>query len=406
VLVLQTDVAVVAARYRQDMAVWRRSVRGVPMVDVALAVALAIGAAVTVLALPWSVRTGIDLVVSCSTAAVAGLRRRAPLVMAGAFTAGLLALAVVHQGGTTMWAFVALLVVAFSITAELPRPASTWATVLLFLAAVAYDAATDRNGIGSVLSPLVIVGAPASAGLLLRHSRAQAAHLSELARELAAQRDLVHEAAVLAERNRIARELHDVIAHTVGVMVVQAGAAEKRLQPGHPASDSIRAIRQTGKEAMQELRRVVGVLRTTEEDGGVPQPGLGALAGLVEVARSTCDVDTDIDDDLVLASGMALTVYRTVQEALTNAQRYAPGSRVHVGLRRSGQQIEVTVEDDGSQDEVVGHQPGFGLIGLAERASLYGGSLEAGPRPDQLGWRVRTTLPLEASQVIDAVRLP
>ena len=388
------------------MAVWRRSVRGVPLVDAALAVALVIGAGVTVLALPWSPRTSIDLVISCSMAAVVVLRRRAPVVMAGGFTAGLLALALVHQGSTTMWAFVALLVVAFSITAELPRPRSTWATVLLFLAAVAYDAATDRNGAGSILSPLVIVGAPAIAGLLLRHSRAQAAHLSVLARELAAQRDLVHEAAVLAERSRIARELHDVVAHTVGVMVVQAGAAEKRLQHGHPASESVRAIRQTGKEAMQELRRVVGVLRTTEEDAGLPQPGLGALAELVEVARRTCDVDTDIDDDLVLPSGMALTVYRTVQEALTNAQRYAPGSQVHVGLRRSGQEVEVTVEDSGSEVEVVGHQPGFGLIGLAERADLYGGSLEAGPRPGQPGWRVRTTLPLEAPRISDAMTLP
>jgi signal transduction histidine kinase len=376
------------------------------MVDVALAVALVISAGFTVLALPWSPRTGIDLVVSCSMAAVVVLRRRAPLVMAGGFVAGLLALALVHQGSTTMWAFVALLVVAFSITAELPHTRSIWATVVLFLAAVAYDAATDRNGVGSILSPLVIVGAPASAGLLLRHSRAQAAHMSELAGELAAQRDVVREAAVLAERNRIARELHDVIAHTVGVMVVQAGAAETQLQPGHPASESIRAIRQTGKEAMQELRRVVGVLRTTEQDVGLPQPGLGALAGLVAVARGTCGVDTDIDDDLVLPSGMALTVYRTVQEALTNAQRYAPGSQVHVGLRRLGQEIEVTVEDSSSEVEVAGHQEGFGLMGLAERAELYGGSLEAGPRPGQPGWRVRMTLPLEVPGITDAVTLP
>ena len=378
--------------------------RGVPVADVALASVLVVAAAATVLSLPWSLRTGVDLVVSCAMAAVVALRRRAPLVMAGGFIAGLLALALLHQGSTTMWAFIALLVVGFSITSELPRPTSLWATALLFLAAVAYDAAIDRNGLGSVLSPLVIVGAPASAGLLLRHSRTQAAHLAELARELAAQGDLVRDAAVLAERNRIARELHDVIAHTVGVMVVQAGAAEKRLPPEHPASESVRAIRQTGKEAMQELRRMVGVLRTTEEDASLPQPDLGALAGLIEAARRTCDVDSDIDEDLVLPAGLALTVYRTVQEALTNVQRHAPGAHVRVGVRRSGQAVEVTVDDSGAATAVARRDPGFGLLGLAERAALYGGLLETGPRSGRPGWRVRMTLPLEAPSLTDTVR--
>jgi signal transduction histidine kinase len=392
--------------YRRHMVVRRWSVHGVPVADVALAAALAIGAGTTVLALPWSSRTAADLVVSCLTAAAVGLRRRAPRVLAAAFIAGLLALAVLHQGGTTTWAFIALLVASFSITAELPSTTSAWASGLLFLAAVAYDASLDHNGIGSVLSPLVIVGAPASGGLLLRHSRAQAAHLSQLAAELAAQHDVVREVAVLGERNRIARELHDVIAHTVGVMLVQAGAAEKQLPAGHPAAESVRAIRHTGKEAMQELRRVVGVLRTTEQEAGEPQPGLDALAGLVEAARHTCEVVTDIDDRLVLPTGMALTVYRTVQEALTNAQRYAAGSRVQVVLRRSGHDLEVIVEDDGPGTDIVGHQPGFGLIGLAERADLYGGVLETGPRSGQSGWRVRLTLPLSTPQLTGRVAAP
>ncbi len=244
------------------------------MVDLVLAIALMLGAAITVLDLPWSIRTGIDLFVSCLMAAAVALRRRAPGVMAAVFTAGLATLAIVHQGETTMWAFVALLVASFSITAELSRAKSAWFIGLLLLAAVAYDTSLDHEGFGSVLSPLVIVGAPAAAGLLLRHSRSQAADLGRLADELAAQHDLVRDAAVLAERNRIARELHDVIAHTVGVMVVQAGAAEKQLPPGHPATESVNAIRRTGKEAMQELRRVIGVLRADGETADEPQPDL------------------------------------------------------------------------------------------------------------------------------------
>jgi signal transduction histidine kinase len=377
------------------MEVWRRSARGIPVVDLVLAIALVLGAAVTVLDLPWSIRTGADLVVSCLVAAAVGLRRRAPTVMAVVFTVGLATLAVVHQGETAMWAFVALLVVAFSITAEMPHARSRWAVGLLFLAAVAYDASLDHDGVGSVLSPLVIVGAPAAAGLLLRHSRSQAADLARLASELAAQHDLVRDAAVLGERNRIAREMHDVIAHTVGVMVVQAGAAEKQLPPGHPALQSVNAIRSTGKEAMQELRRVIGVLRTDGHGSAEPQPGLAELEGLVEAARHTRTVEVDIEDDVTLLPGTALTVYRTVQEALTNAQRYAPGATVRVTLRRSSHDLTVVVDDDGADAGLTGHAPGYGLIGLSERAGLYGGRLEAGPRSDASGWRVELTLPLD-----------
>ena len=367
------------------------------MVDVVLAIVLVLGAAITVLALPWSIRTGVDLFVSCLMAAGVALRRVAPGVMAAVFAAGLATLAVVHQGETAMWAFVALLVVSFSITAELGRAQSAWAIGLLFLAAVAYDMSLDHEGVGSVLSPLVIVGAPAAAGLLLRHSRSQAADLARLADDLAAQHDLVRDAAVLAERNRIARELHDVIAHTVGVMVVQAGAAEKQLPPGHPAAKSVNAIRQTGKEAMQELRRVIGVLRAESEATDETQPGLEGLADLVEAARRTCTVELEVDEHLALSAGLALTVYRTVQEALTNAQRYAPGAHVRVGLRRSGHDVHVVVEDDGPGTRPDGDQPGYGLLGLAERAGLYGGRLVAGPRSGRPGWGVTLTLPLDAS---------
>ena len=152
-----------------------------------------------------------------------------------------------------------------------------------------------------VLSPLVIVGGPALAGALLRRSRSQAVHLRELSTELAAQRDLAAATAELAERARIAREIHDVVAHTVSVMLVQAGAADELLEPGHPAIEPVRAIRDTGKQALAELRRVIGVLRSVAPDDTHPQPGLADLRTLVAAARNAgwdirFDMEPEVDD--------------------------------------------------------------------------------------------------------------
>jgi signal transduction histidine kinase len=377
------------------MRVWQRSIGGVPIADAVLAAVLVVAAAGAVAQSSWSARTVADLVVSCVMAATVGLRRRAPLVMAAVFAAGLLALAAIDQGGTTMWAFVALLVVSFSTTSELAHPMSTWAIGLLAVAGVVYDATVDHNGVGSVLSPVVIIGAPAAAGVVVRRSRRQAADLARLAADLAEQQEAVRAAAVLGERTRIARELHDVIAHTVGVMVVQAGAAEKQLSADDPAMPTVQAIRHTGKEAMQELRLVVGLLRTDDEPEVEPQPGVEALADLVEVARRSGPVEADLDETPVLAPGPALTVYRTVQEALTNARRHAPGARVSVCVGRHGDRLHVEVTDDGSSDHPPIGPAGFGLVGLRERAALYGGTLEAGPREHDRGWRVSLVLPLD-----------
>lgn len=380
------------------MRLWQRSLGGVPILDAVIAAVLVVGAAGTVLDSSWSARVAAELVVSCLTAGSVIIRRRSPRVMAGLFSVGLVSLAALDQGGTTMWAFVALLVVSFSLTSELPPRSAAWAVLALLVAGIAYDATLDHNGIGSVISPVVIVGAPALAGIVVRRSREQAAELARVAADLAAQQEAVRAAAVLGERTRIARELHDVIAHTVGVMVVQAGAVEKQLPAGAPSVDAVRAIRHTGKEAMQELRRVVGLLRTADDVQVEPQPGLDALVDLIAAARCTCAVEADIDPTLVLPPGMALTAYRTVQEALTNAQRHAPGAAVSVSVGASGQELRVTVLDEGAPQpvarDVVGDAPGFGLIGIRERAALYGGHLEAGPRPGRAGWQVCLRLPM------------
>ena len=342
----------------------------------------------------------LAVALSAVTGAAVLARQRSVWLLAVVVSAGLAGLAAVGIGETPMWAFVELLLVAFWLAEGLPRREAVVAVGLLFVAAVAFDARSGESSIaGSIVSPAVIVGGPALAGALLRRSREQAARLASLSAELAEQRDQAALAGQLAERARIAREIHDVIAHTVSVMLVQAGAAEDMLDPGHPASAPVAAIRATGKQALTDLRRVIGVLRDDSSSGVRPQPTLAELPDLVaETCATGAQVTLDMGEatDERLPPGAQLTIYRTVQEALTNARKHAPGAAVTVVVKTDRQGTHVRVDDDGPSREAT-TSPGFGLLGLRERAELYGGELSAGPRADGSGWSVRLDLPSQVS---------
>ena len=207
-------------------------------------------------------------------------------------------------------------------------------------------------------------------------------------------------AAVAEERARIARELHDIVAHSVGVMVVQAGAAEQVVEDD-PAFTraALGTIRTTGSSALAEMRRLVAVLREpTSQVDLSPQPGVGALDGLVERARSTgLEVDLAIEGDPgSLPAGLDLAAYRIVQEALTNIRRHSAATRARVRLALGPDDLRIEVDDDGPALVSSRPQPpGHGLIGMQERAALYGGRLEAAPNGP--GFGVRATLPLDPS---------
>ena len=277
-----------------------------------------------------------------------------------------------------------------------------YGVLALFVAALTYHASVDDNTlVGTVVAPLVIVGAPAAAGILLRRARLQASMLATLTRELANEREQTRRASALAERARVARELHDVIAHTVGVMVVQAGAAEKLLNPADPAVEPVREIRRTGQQAMAELRRVLGILRTDDDPSAVPQPGIPELRELLSRAASRDEVRANLDINAELPAGVALTAYRCVQEALTNARRHAPGSSIVVGVRTSCEQLSLTVTND--LTEAPADDPaGYGLVGLAERAALYGGTFHAGPNAAGTVWSVELELPVSGLALADS----
>jgi signal transduction histidine kinase len=203
--------------------------------------------------------------------------------------------------------------------------------------------------------------------------------------------------AVADERARIARELHDVVGHSVSVMTVQATAVRRTLEPDQDKErEALLVVEQTGREALAEMRRVVGVLRRPEEGPALaPQPSLEHLDQLVAKAREAgLAVDLRIEGEPVqLAAGLDLTAYRLVQEGLTNTLKHARAQQAEVLVRYSDGRVELTVTDDGPGGGD-GDTGGHGLVGMRERVSVYGGDLEAGPCPEG-GYRLRATLPIE-----------
>ena len=238
-------------------------------------------------------------------------------------------------------------------------------------------------------------------GKTLRRRALRGDRLEARTAELEAKQQEEIQAAIADERARIARELHDIVAHSVSLMVLQAGAARQALdrQP-EKAREPLRSVEATGRSAMSELRRLVAMLRQPgDEEQLAPQPSLRHLNMLVHQIRETglvIDVDETCPQDGI-PPGVDLSAYRIAQEALTNVLKHAGATRVGLKVRCDGAAVEVTVEDDGrgpsSNGSLVG---GHGLIGMRERVSLFGGRFEAGAR-DGGGFRVFAHIPYEAT---------
>lgn len=230
------------------------------------------------------------------------------------------------------------------------------------------------------------------------HSR-RTAQLERLTLDLAAERDARAREAVTVERARIARELHDVVAHNISVMSVQAAAGRRVLEgEGTVVHDALRAIEETARATVDEMRRMLGVLRADGDELGLaPQPGLDALTPLVAQMREAgLPVELRVEGDPVaLPAGLELSAYRIVQEALTNALKYGGTAHAWVSLQWGEEELELEVANDGRGDGD-GSGGGHGLAGMRERVQLYGGTLDSGPR-DGGGYVVRARLPVTAS---------
>ena len=235
-------------------------------------------------------------------------------------------------------------------------------------------------------------------GRLVRGPVTQARSAEERAQRLELEQEAAAERAVQDERRRIARELHDIVAHSVSVMTVQAGAVRRLLLPEQQQErDAMVSIEQTGRDALAEMRRLVGLLKDESGPAYAPQPGLAALGGLVTtMSEAGLPVEVTIEGEpQALTPGMDLTAYRLVQEALTNALKYAGPAQACVAIRWSPAELLIEVANNG-RATAQSSASGFGQAGMRERLELYGGRLESGPRPDG-GYVVRGHLPLGAA---------
>lgn len=368
------------------------------LVDVLLASFFAVVVLVEALTEPEVQTPWLHGVVGCSAVLAMAWRRVWPLPVAAVVV---MAEAVLAINGGGLSVALAVLVMSFTVGAETEGRTSWWGLLLLLLPYIG-GLSLARGGLipGDVAASVVLVAAPWVAGRALR-SRAEA--LAEaMARAAVLEHEKQREAdeATTRERTRLARELHDVVSHSISVIAIQAQAVRRRLAPERPAeATDLAAIENAAREAMVEMRRLFGVLR---EQGGepelAPQPGLGELGRLLDRVRDTgVRVDLVTDGDAVeLSPGLDLAAYRIAQEAVTNALRHSGASHLTVRLGYRQSALEVTVEDNGSGFANVATRCGHGLRGIRERAELYGGSLDLGTTSGG-GARVHASLPIGRS---------
>jgi signal transduction histidine kinase len=368
-----------------------------PILDVALAAALAAVGVIETL-------TSSDLAHDAGTVAAALLttaplawRRVAPLGTLVAVTVAISIASILVDSFETFYVFMTGLLATYSAGANADRTrALIGIAVVAVWIVVGFAVDPNRGGAGDYLFVAILFGGAWALGAALRARGLQAKSLERRAERAEHEREV----AVAHERARIARELHDVVAHTVSLMVIQTGAVRRRIHRERPEdAELLTEVESAGRDAIEELRRLLGILRDPGEALSLaPQPGLDRLGPLVEQVRDAgLAVDLRVEGERVaIPPGVDLAAYRIVQESLTNALKHAGPARAVVQLRYATRAIGIEVTDDGPGTHN-GGGTGHGLVGMRERAALYGGTLEAGPRPEG-GYAVRATLPLEAAK--------
>ena len=253
-----------------------------------------------------------------------------------------------------------------------------------------------RSGVGNFIVASIIFGIVWTIAFGVGRKSVEADEAKERAARAEREREERAQIAVADERARIARELHDVVGHSVSVMTVQAAAVRRLLRPEQRRErEALLIVERTGREALAEMGRMVGVLRRPEEAPALaPQPSLEHLDKLVAQAREAgLPVELRVEGESVqLPAGVDLTAYRLIQEGLTNAIKHARATRAEVLVHFTDDHVELAVSDDGSGSGS-GDGGGHGLVGMRERVSVYGGELEAGPGPSG-GYRLRARLPI------------
>jgi signal transduction histidine kinase len=345
-------------------------------------------------ALPWTA----FLIVAVASWSLALRHSHPRAMMACVVTTALLRGAV---SGMPQVTSLPLAIGLISFATRRPFRESLAAALAAFAALVLADLLAGADlAVAGVASRLLFSFGLTALGLFIGSRRAYNEQLRERARDQERERELLAERAVDEERVRIARELHDAIAHHVSLLVVEAGAVRESLPRDSPTRKLADSMAATGRQALDEMRSMLGVLRTGSPGAELaPQPGVANIRALVEQARRA-----DVNAELVvegaerpLPVGIDLSAYRIVQESLTNVVKHAgPATGAHVLVRYLPDALELEITDDGpgAMNGSTTAEQGHGIVGMRERVALYSGELDVGPGADG-GWRVRARLPLE-----------
>ena len=323
-----------------------------------------------------------------------GFRQRWPLGVAA-----LSAIAVAVQGladnpPSVFGEYVALTLIIYTVAAHEPLGRAIAGGLLIVAGIVLHDLPSPEYGTASgMASDLTTPVAAWFVGRAVRLSRRRATDARRRGVELAEQ-------AVAEERRHIARELHDVVTHSLGVVVLQAQGARRFLGTREPeVATALDTIEQSGRSSLVEMQRLLGLLRENDDVAPLaPQPRVAELPRLADRLRSTGrEVDVTIEGEpRELEPGIDLSAYRIVQEALTNSLRHGHANAAHVVVGYRPRQLELEITDNGRSNGASPGSGGHGLLGMRERAEFFGGHLEHGQAPDG-GYRVFARLPLEAA---------
>lgn len=374
-------------------------------VDAVLAAAFAVGATAENINSSSLHPLGASIPTSLAACAALAWRRRAPVVTLAVVVASLLVSTAFGVSPNSTVMLVVVLCAMYSLAAYAPpRNALVGAVLGVVLTWVSFLIHGTDTPVADLFWMAVLLGIPWAAGKLVRE-RSQRALLAEDRADIAErEREERAKLAVADERARIARELHDVVAHNVSVMVVQAGAGRRMLDQDPARSRAaFEAIEDTGRQALAEMRRLLGVLRKNDEQLALaPQPSLEHIGTLLEQVREAgLPVTLQIEGEpRPLPVGVDLSAYRIVQEALTNALKHAGPASGQVLLRYGEGDLEIEISDDGrgapsKQPALV--SGGNGLVGMRERVALYGGDLRSGALSSG-GYSLKARLPLDQSR--------
>lgn len=312
------------------------------------------------------------------------------------------ALDLVNSQGGIMSFVIAAIIAAYTVGRELDSPSTWWGPALTVgFGWLAY--AVTEGVLSDYVFTAVLYGGAWAVGYAIRRRDLQVGELTAQTLEMGRSHEEQKRRAVEQERGRIARELHDIVSHSISVIAIQAQVARRRLAAsGGEEVEALLRIETTARQAMVEMRHLLGVLRSGDEPLALaPQPSLEQLDDLVaEAIADGVEVHHATDGDRVdLPAGLGLTAYRTIQEALTNVRKHTEASAARVELSYLPDRLEIRVQDAGPmRHNGVPGSSGLGLAGMEERVKLYGGTLDAGPRQEG-GFEVKVILPLSPSDL-------